>query len=697
MPKSKYEMSISLNVLNHLGLNLYSNTPAVLAEVIANAWDADATEVKINFSKHAITVADNGVGMDLDDINKKYLLVGYEKRPKIKKGEKPMLTPLKGRPPMGRKGIGKLSLFSIANKISVYSRKAGGEGESFLMDAHKIKAVIEGEPESGGKKTKKVNPSDIKSYEPEEIPFEGAIDGNGTLIKITEFKKSVRAVKGLRKRIARRFGVIGEEHGFAVLLNNEKITYADRDYFDKARFLFQYGEDYSEPCVKLEKDDSGAKIYECRKCHFDKKGNANSGGPHKISGWIAMAHHSNDLDDKGADDDNLNKITLVVRGKVAQEDILQEHRIGGLFTKFIYGEINADFLDEDGKDDIATSSRQRINEDDERYKALMAFIRDELDYIWKETNKLKDKKGPETAFKANPFIKEWYDGLRPKALKTNARKLLGAIGRVDVDEVYKKDLYVNGIMGFEQLKMTAALDEFAKMADTDASILLSVVSDMDAIEAARYGEIVHDRLRVVDILQAKVEANEKEKALQQYIFNHLWLLSPAWERATSSSRMDKVISETADAEMEKVVRSSGEQGEVIISRPDIRYRMVPGGHVIVELKRASEIATKREVETQLNKYINAVQEKLDNMNDGDPIYGVCLVGQPLRGWKNNPRQKEKDMESLKAYGISVVTYDELIDKARDSYKEYLEQSVEIERLRQLLDNIRTYDPQKGGA
>lgn len=43
MSNSPYRMTISRNVLNHLGLNLYSNTPAVLAEVIANAWDADAT------------------------------------------------------------------------------------------------------------------------------------------------------------------------------------------------------------------------------------------------------------------------------------------------------------------------------------------------------------------------------------------------------------------------------------------------------------------------------------------------------------------------------------------------------------------------------------------------------------------------------------------------------------------------------
>ena len=35
-------MSTSLSSLEHLGINLYSNIPAVLSEIVANAWDADA-------------------------------------------------------------------------------------------------------------------------------------------------------------------------------------------------------------------------------------------------------------------------------------------------------------------------------------------------------------------------------------------------------------------------------------------------------------------------------------------------------------------------------------------------------------------------------------------------------------------------------------------------------------------------------
>ena len=99
---SKYQMTINLNVLNHLGINLYSNVPAVLSEIVANSWDADATNVDIEIDNGKIIITDDGHGMTLEDINGKYLMVGYERR----KGKEDILT-AKGRSVMGRKGIGK--------------------------------------------------------------------------------------------------------------------------------------------------------------------------------------------------------------------------------------------------------------------------------------------------------------------------------------------------------------------------------------------------------------------------------------------------------------------------------------------------------------------------------------------------------------------------------------------------------------
>lgn len=643
MSNSRYKMSISLNVLNHLGLNLYSNTPAVLAEVIANAWDADATEVKVDFDigQKTITVTDNGHGMDLSDINDKYLHVGYQKRGV----ESDYHTP-GGRKPMGRKGIGKLSLFSIAKKIFVYSRQEGGEDESFLMDSDKIEEAIQSE-----------DPSSPGEYEPEQVAFDADIEEHGTVIKITELKKlrlTQASINGLRKRIARRFGIIGEQWDFRIFVNGEEVSFSDRDYFHKARFIFQYGNhDYAKYCRNLDTDsDTGRKMSFERPYRFDSEGNATSQGEYKISGWIAIARHSNDLDDGQGQEDNLNKITIVVRGKVAQEDILNELRMGSMISKFIYGEIYADFLDEDNKEDIATSSRQRLVEDDPRYIATKKFIDNEIKHIRTETDKLKEKKGLEQAITHNPYIKEWYDELRPPHLQEPAKKIFAAIDQAGVDEAHKQNLYADGILAFEALKMNYALEKLETIDASNLDEFLSYLSDVDAIEAAHYHEIVQERLSVIKQFHGKVDKDVIERILHEYIFDHLWLLDPAWERATRYAHTEE--------RLQAIV--AGVPSDDRIVRLDIRYRRIAGAHILIELKRASRILTKTEIEIQILKYIDALENELKKNPEESryPIESVCIVGKLPRGW-TNPETRKKDEDSLRVYSIRIITYDELIE------------------------------------
>ena len=667
----KYRMTISLNVLNHLGLYLYSNTPAVLSEVIANAWDADAKEVKVDFDLGAktITITDDGHGMSEQDINKKYLYVGFKKR-----DDGRMATP-HGRPPMGRKGIGKLSLFSIAHEFSVFSRKKGSEGQALRMDADALKRAIQ-----------KDDPSSPDVYEPKSIPFNVDIGEHGTSIRIERMKKlrlTQATVAALRKRIARRFAICGGLQNFRIIVDGDEVTVADRDYFHKARFLFQYGDyDYGQHCDNLDTDEeTGGKLAFVRSARFDAQGNTSADGEYEINGWIGIALHSNDLDGRG-EDDNLNKITVVVRGKVALEDILQEFRLGGMITKYIYGEINADFLDEDELEDIATSSRQSLSVEDPRYIALRSFIRGELLHIWTSTNKLKDKKGLEQALSSNPHIREWYDGLRPHSLKDPAKKIFATIDKASVDEAHRQQLYVDGILAFETLKMGHALKWLERIDADHLDLFLQYLADLDSIEAARYSEIVQERLDVIRKFHGQVAEDVLEKILQKYVFDHLWLFDPAWERATSHQQMEEVLQAVVEG-----VRTDN------TVRVDIRYRRISGAHVIIELKRASRVLSKTEIESQLRKYIDALKKEIAKRPDEArfPIEAVCLVGRLPRGW-DNPESRKLDEDGLKPYDIRVMTYQELIHNAFVAYSKFIEASESVNSLRTLIDKIREYKP-----
>ena len=178
MGGNKFKLTLDYNVINHLGINLYSNIPAVISEAVANAWDADATEVRIELDDAlgTITLFDNGTGMSVDDINNKYLKIGYQKR-KVE-GDR---TKKYNRLVMGRKGIGKLSLFSIAKKIyvmSVDSLKVGQhEKVGLILDLEEIQEFIR-----NGSSSK-------ETYYPIEIDEKEIDIAIGTKIILTELTK----------------------------------------------------------------------------------------------------------------------------------------------------------------------------------------------------------------------------------------------------------------------------------------------------------------------------------------------------------------------------------------------------------------------------------------------------------------------------------------------------------------------------
>lgn len=118
---SEFKLDVDLNVLNHLGIGLYSSTPAVVTEIVANAWDADATRVDIQITESTILVTDNGHGMGARELQGRFLKVGYARREQPG-GDR---SPKYGRPVMGRKGIGKLAMFSLANRIEIRSKMDG--------------------------------------------------------------------------------------------------------------------------------------------------------------------------------------------------------------------------------------------------------------------------------------------------------------------------------------------------------------------------------------------------------------------------------------------------------------------------------------------------------------------------------------------------------------------------------------------
>ena len=81
-----------------------------------------------------------------------------------------------------------------------------------------------------------------------------------------------------------------------------------------------------------------------------------------------------------------------------------------------------------------------------------------------------------------------------------------------------------------------------------------------------------------------------------YIFDHLWLLDPAWERTKGTEHAETLVSKF----LEK--NSNDLKGAEKKSRIDIGYRTTSGKHVIIELKRASVAVPLDTLTGQIRKY-----------------------------------------------------------------------------------------------
>lgn len=661
----KYKMTISLNVLNHLGINLYSNVPAVLSEVVANSWDADAHNVDITIQDGKIIITDDGYGMTVKDMNDKYLNVGYEKR--VMEGDKTN----EGRPLMGRKGIGKLSLFSIADIIRVESLK-DGEKNGLEMSAKKIKEEIS-----------KVN----QDYKPDpldngdltindEIGVVKIIE-HGTRITITDIKKGMwQTSAALRKRIARRFSIIGSDYKFVVNIDGKPVEITDRDYFHKIQYLWYFGEEgkkYKEYCKadKLE--------YE------EKKGNTlnielEEGDEHyNVLGWIGSVTNSGQLKDEY---DNLNKIVVMVRGKLAQEDILKDFTEGGLFSKYLIGEIHADFIDITGKEDIATSSRQEVKKDDERYIALRDFVYGELKHIQNTWTDLRKGKGTEEA-QSIPAIADWFNSLKGDD-KAHARSLFGKIGQLKVDkDEERRELYKQSVLAFENMKYKRKLEALEQVSPDNIAEFTGLIADFDDLEATKYHQIIKERLKIIEKLKIQVDENALEKVVQQHLYDHLWLLDPSWDRATETPYMEQQVKTAFDG------IDAGLSEEEKRGRVDIRYKNSSGKHIIIELKRAkpSPIPSTGILIEQIDKYREALRKILRAINkDREPIEVVCLIGCSLKDWTDETG-REESIRTLAGKSIRVLLYQEMINNAYRAYNAFIEKNREAGKLAELIDRI----------
>ena len=129
----KKSFSISPRILSHLGEDLIKNESIALLELVKNSYDACAKKCSINFVSengklNKIIIEDDGFGMSKETIENVYLTVGTDFK---YKNIEPNIC---GRIPLGEKGIGRLGIHKLGNKIRLHTKAKGSDQITLLID-----------------------------------------------------------------------------------------------------------------------------------------------------------------------------------------------------------------------------------------------------------------------------------------------------------------------------------------------------------------------------------------------------------------------------------------------------------------------------------------------------------------------------------------------------------------------------------
>ncbi len=390
MENKTYELDIDVRILELLGPNLYTNIYYVLAELIANAYDADAHNVYIIEKDNKIIVEDDGTGMSYNrgDITK-YLKVAAISR-NNDSDSKTSLDRLK----MGRKGVGKLAALSVSEEVRVMTI-ANGEKSGFILSRHPQSKYLPGIDE-------------------DKISFE-KINNNGTsIVMINPQYKLHKTPTAIKRNILKIFPAISNDFQIHIIINGkeELLNSVDSEIGRElcscillgkksAHIKSKYRNEYPNVELLVEKESPKFKLML-----------KNNNGDEKeyeliIEGWIG-AYKSTRGRKLEATDFPDNFISLYAHNKMGEFNILPVVGKNSLIESFIVGQLYIDLFELSELPDMALSNRQGYKSDDPRYEKVIDYVKNTLlpEIINKRVAYAKAKKAKEDKEKISKQEKE---------------------------------------------------------------------------------------------------------------------------------------------------------------------------------------------------------------------------------------------------------------------------------------------------
>lgn len=371
MEKPPLQLKFEPQTIEHLGSRMYSHLPNAIAELVANAYDANANEVTITINGlDGVTVHDDGHGMSREDLQNRYLRIGRNRR----KEEDSNRTEGGLRPLSGKKGLGKLALFGIGRQVTLRTKRENA------MNWNVVEISYDDMLEASG------------TYTPTERTETGEPAAHGTSVTLTRLKRKTEiAPKKLAISLARLFDYQDDDFRIVIVSGDKefKVTPDLRLQSVDSEFSWKIPED-----LKISTEFLREK---------------------RVSGHIVTS--------KKPLPPGLRGVVLYSNGRMVNEAEFFDNSDSSYAFAYMTGIVNADFLDELTPDVIATD-RRAIDWETDETSQLRDILSEAVFEISRGWRNLRQKKAEETADKSlDTPVQKWISTIESKPERQAVERL----------------------------------------------------------------------------------------------------------------------------------------------------------------------------------------------------------------------------------------------------------------------------------
>jgi hypothetical protein len=482
MSQKILQMKFDPKTIKHLGVHQYSTLPPVISELVSNSYDAEAESVTINLkdngSDKEIIISDNGHGMSFEEINDNFLKIGRNRRTDSNSQK----SKNDRRFVVGKKGIGKLSFFGIADEIEVTTIQ-NNVSNTFRMSWPDIEAE--------GEKGNAYNPvligeADMRSEKPQ-----------GTTIALRKIKRKTAFSPGdLAHSLSKAFTVFDEPDFKVDIIHNgndaNRINISNSLKFTGVEKLHTW----TFPLV----------LNGITYSYSDK-----------IKGELIAT--------KGTVPASMKGVALFSRGKLVNEHSFYDLKASSFGYDYITGWLDVSFIDNWKKEVISTNRKSLIWEDDDAAD-LKIYLQQIIPLFY---NEQKSKR--EVVFvkefkeKTGINLPEWVESL-PKSEKKLADKLIKAIFNSELEFDKQREL-----VGFTQDSFK--FKTFQEMADElnddnyDVAKMVEFFNEWKLIEAKEFYKLSIVRVETIKQFEKLIKEDAREvPVLHEFLKKFSWLLDP---------------------------------------------------------------------------------------------------------------------------------------------------------------------------